>query len=204
MKKLMTVLVLAAVVLVVASVYRASEAEQARGPATVKIAVVNVTQVLTECQANVDLDAHLNAMKEQISAELAQLSQEAQAIQEELENALTPGSAAYDKRLLEWFEKLASREAKEKGQNEVLKSRSQGVLEKVYQALMVEVASVAQQEGVTLVLDKNDTPVRTRNLTDLYNVIRDRKVLYSTAEMDLTGRVLEGMNRAYQAEKSKP
>lgn len=202
MRHFMTALILTAAALAVAWFYNNSHAQPATDTPLTKIAVVNIANVLTKCQENIDLEQTLRAEGEQVQAQLQLLDRETDAIKQELENALAPGTEPYLKRLQEWFEKMALREAKEKGQKQVLQSKSQAALEGLYQKLLDEVASLAKQQQISLILDKNEMPAQTRNLSDFYSLIRDRKVLYSSPELDLTDQVLENLNRTYQAKKA--
>ena len=59
---------------------------------------------------------------------------------------------------------------------------------------MPAVASVARQEGISLVLNKDETPTQSRSLADLFALIRTRQVLYSTPSLDITARVIEKLD----------
>ncbi len=113
----------------------------------------------------------------------------------------SPASAEYLERLQEWINKRALYQAYSDGQKQVLEAEHQAWAETLYTKLLEEVEKIAQAEGVDLILNKDQSPLNTRKLSDLLEVIRGRKVLYSTAELDLTDKVLDSLNQRYAAEK---
>jgi len=183
--------------------YRSSEAQESAPGGPLKIGVVNVAEVLIKCQENVDWEKQVQAQKGQVDRELLRLTNEAEAIKQELEQSLVPGSPEYEKRLLEWFQKMASREATEEGHKRALETKSRVEMESLYEKLLAEVACLAQQEGFALVLAKNDRSVKARSMSDLANLIGSRRVLFNAPGLEITDRVLENLNGAYRAEKLK-
>jgi Skp family chaperone for outer membrane proteins len=182
--------------------YRVSVAQTGGEPATLKIAVVNVAKVLSECQANLDREKTSKDIDKKINEELAQIKADADAMKGELESVLKSGTKEYNEKLQEWFNKRALFEARQKGQNQIFAAETQAWMESLYQKLLEEVAKVARQENVTLVLDKDDVTMKAEKIQDLYNLIRTRKVLYNAPTLDLTAKVLENMDRLYEQEKA--
>ena len=181
---------------------RAPQAQAAPAPATgLNIAVVNVSKILTDCKEYADHEKQTAQKGEQIKAKLEQLSKEIESLQKEIEVALEPGSAEYLERLQEWINKRALYQAYSDGQKQVLEAEHQAWAETLYTKLLEEVEKIAQAEGIDLILNKDQSPLNTRKLSDLLEVIRGRKVLYSTTELDLTDKVLDSLNQRYAAEK---
>lgn len=176
------------------------EATEGSGP--LKIGVVNVSKVLTECQENLDREKSIQEKQNQIKAKIQELETEANEIRNELENVLKPGSPESAARMQEWFNKMALKEAYEKGQMKSLETDTQVWTETLYQKFLDEVNRIARQKGLTLVLNKDEMSVRQRNLDDLLSMIRSRRILYSAPTLDLTAEVLENMDKAYEKEKA--
>ncbi|OQA01750.1 MAG: Outer membrane protein (OmpH-like) [Planctomycetes bacterium ADurb.Bin412] len=176
------------------------EAAEVAGP--LKIGVVNVSRVLTECQENLDREKSIQEKQNQIKAKIQELETEANEIRNELENVLKPGSPESAARMQEWFNKMALKEAYEKGQMKSLETDTQVWTETLYQKFLDEVNRIARQKGLTLVLNKDEMSVRQRNLDDLLSMIRSRRILYSAPTLDLTAEVLENMDKAYEKEKA--
>jgi Skp family chaperone for outer membrane proteins len=202
MKKAWMLIIAAAGMVVLGWCYRVGMAQTGGEPATLKIAVVNVAKVLSECQANLDREKTSKDTDKKINEELATIKRDADAMKEELEGVLKSGTKEYNDKLQEWFNKRALFEARQKGQNQIFAAETQAWMETLYHKLLEEVANVARQENVTLVLDKDDTTMKPEKIQDLYNLIRTRKVLYNTPTLDLTAKVLENMDRQYEQEKA--
>ena len=188
--------------LVVLWQYRPIDAQEVSVPSDLKIGVVNVTKVLMECQENLDREKESLSRNQQIKSKLAELGRQADDIRQELENVLEPGSDEYLKRLQDWFDKSALVKSYEEGQKQTLASESQAWTEALYQKLLDQTAQMARLEDVSLILDKDVPPEKPRNLSEVYALIRSRKVIYSSSVLDITARVLEGMDRAYEMEKA--
>jgi len=190
------------VFLIAAWGYRQSSAQVPAASSELKIAVVDVAKVLSECQANLDRQNQSQEKEKKINADLEVIKNESDALKNELENILKPGSKEYDEKLQQWFDKLALLESRKKAQNKIFTFETQAWMETLYERFLKEVASIARQEGISLVIEKDDSPISTEKISDLYTMIRMRKVLYNAPTLDLTAKVLENMDRAYEAEKT--
>ena len=204
MVKKSTVLVMViAVAFGLAWIFRASEAQDyATASGGQKIAVIDVVRVLRDSQENKDREKYSQQLNLKVRSEMEKLTREADEIRQELENALQPGSDEYKERLQEWFNKTALRESYEKAQTEILSSEAQLWTEALYQKLLDEVATVAQNEAISVVLGKDSSPIQSLKLSDLYTLIQRRKILYNSPFVDLTDKVLANMDRAYQRQKA--
>ncbi len=202
MKRNTIVILTLMVILAAAWGYRQTQAQVAAPSGELKIAVVDVAKVLSECQANLDRQKDSQEKEKKINAELEVIKNESDSLKNELENILKPGSKEYDEKLQLWFDKLALLESRKKAQNKIFGFETQAWMETLYERFLKEVASVARQEGITLVLEKDDSPISAEKISDLYTLIRMRKVLYNAPTLELTAKVLENMDRAYEAEKT--
>ena len=181
--------------------YQPSEAQSSVLQEAGKVGVVDVAMVLQECQEYKDREKASVEKRQELNAKLEELAAKADAVRQELENALQPDSKEYSDRLQEWFDLQAMYKARKEGQ--VLAAETQAWTEALYQKLLDEVARVADQQQVPLVLTSDSTPVKSRNMGDLIALIRTRSVLFRSPRLDLTNTVLENMDRAYRASQVK-
>lgn len=169
--------------------------------------MVDVAKALSECQENKAREKYSEDLTLKIRSELERLSREADEIRQELENALNPDSETYKARLRDFFDKSALRESYEKYQEQLLTTEAQVWIESLYQKFLDEVGKVAQQDGIGLVFGKDATPIQARSRAEVAALIRTRKVLYNSQFLDITGKVMTSMDRAYQqaqVKKSQP
>ena len=203
MKKTTITIVLLGIILVCGWGLRNSRAQSSGSADLLKIGVVDVGKALTECQANLDREKQMKVKEQTINAEMDKLSGQADSLGQELKNALEPGSKEYMARLKEWFTIKAQFEALKDYQKESFTTLTQAHLEVLYERVLTAIASVARQEGITLVLNKDESSIQTRSLSDLFALIRTRQILYSSAGLDITGIVIEKMDLSYEQEKTE-
>ena len=201
MKKTTVVILLALAALLAIWNFQVSQAQQnVDGP--LKIAVVNVTKVLTECQANLDREKLTRTKETEIKSKLAALDAESNVIRQELENALEPGSDEYKNQLIKWFDKMAQREAYEKAQKQIFAAETQAWMENIYQQFLDKIAQIAQSQNINVVINKDEIDLRPQNLNELTAMIRSRKVLFNSPNLDLTAQITEELDQAYNQKKA--
>lgn len=169
---------------------------QTAGSDAPSIGVVNVAQVLMQCQEKLDRERQVRDQAQQISSNLAQISAEIESLQQELEQALEPGTEAYRVTLQSYFDKRALGEAYRQGQQEAMSQDAEAWMMDIYNRLREEITRIARQRGLRLVMNLDDIPVQPG---DMENVIMARNVLYNAPTIDLTAQVLENMDAAYAA-----
>lgn len=202
MKKGSVWVLAAAAILVVAVLYHSSPAQTDVAASTPKLAVVDVIKVLTECQENVDFRQASQEKGKKIREEREKLIQESDELKHQLENVLEQGSDGYKAGVKDWFQKQAYLKAYEESEKQVLSVESQIFMEALYRKMLDEVAGLARLEGYDLVIDTQDELLKPRSLTELEEMVRERKVLYHSASLDLTSRIIENLNRKYEAQKA--
>lgn len=180
---------------------QASQAQEENRDQSVKVGVVNVGKVLSECQANLEREAETEKRSIEIQAKLKELDGQIKALGQELQTALKPGSKEHQTQMQEWFNKRALQDAYEKGQREVLAAEVQAWVESLYDTMLTEVGRVARSNNLNLILYKEVTEEKPQKLSELYKMIQNRKVLYSSPTLDVTAEVIEKMNQAYDKSK---
>ena len=177
------------------------QAQATTGPATLRIGVVNVAEVLTKCQENLDREKEGMEKQRQIKDELEKIAAEAEAIKQELQNALQPGTKEFTARRKEWFLKEAQLQALKEHQKEALTMDSQTWTKTLYEKLLEVIKSVSRQKGITLVMNYDESSLKGRNLQEMYNLILNRKLLYASPTLDITALVLERLDAEYEKTK---
>lgn len=198
MKNARVIVLVLAVISVALWCYSGSEAQQPAAPAAVKVGVVNILKVLSKCQAKLDKDKQDQQKQEQILSELKKLRAEADEIQQELQNVLKPDSQAFKDRREEWFNKQAQIQGFTEFHKENYAAESQAWLDVLYETAIEEVAAVARQKEISLILNKDELPAKGANA----DLVFARKVLYNAPSMDLTAVVLANIDLAYEKEKA--
>jgi len=202
MKRITILLVLLVLVLVGGYGYRLSQAQQAGSNPGSRMGVIDMAKVLSECQEALDREKLIGEKRQAVRSKLSEMAEEASNLRQELENVLKPGTAEYHKQLQKWFDQMALQEAYEKGQTQAFTADAQAWMEVFYQKVEAEVAALAQQQGFSLVLDKDRLPLTARSASELSALIRTRKVIYADSALDLTSQVMEKLDAAYQREKA--
>jgi len=192
MRKTSMIVVTFAGVLIAALAYQITFGQETKVVPPIKVAVVDVSKVLSESQENLERRKEFQVKEQQIKDELQRMGKEADDIKRELEIALQPGTKAYSDRLLEWMYKQANIKAYEEGQKKIFETETRAWMLSMYDKLIAEIERMAQQEGISLVFDRDVSPVQ------------DRRLLYNDPQLDLTNKLLETLNRAYDLAKTSP
>jgi Skp family chaperone for outer membrane proteins len=184
------------VILMIAAVwsYRTSVAQPGTTP-PLKVAVVNVSEVLTKCQENLDREDFVKEKEKEFTTKLNQLKAEADSIRQEIETAVKPGTKEHLELMQQYFDRSALYEAYRKGQPQVLAAETQAWMEALYQKFLDQVAELARVEGISVVLNKDEVP-------DIATMIRNRRLIYNSPSLDITARVMENLDRDYSRAKA--
>jgi len=181
--------------------YQPIQAQLTGPPAPVKIGVVNVSKVLSECQENLTRQKLTQDKEASLSQQLNAMSKQAEAIKAELDaNVLKTGSEEYNTQVLKLFELNGQIQSFQEGQQQLFAIETQAWMEGLYQKFLGQVAAIAQQQRFTLILNNDTSEVQMPDLNSLTNMIRSRKIVYRAVEIDITALILEKMNSEYNDE----
>ena len=195
MKNKFAYILAAAVLCGMAWFISSTDAQSATKAAAPKIAVLDVSKALTECQEYLDREKQTDQRNSEARAEMGKLKQEIDSISDELKNVYEPGSPEYSEKLKVWFDKKASLEAMNEYIKETLTIETRTWTEALYAKLAIATSAVAREEGVTLVINKDDTDLSvTQNIQELFALIRSKQVIYNAPSMDITGLVIEKLD----------
>lgn len=164
-------------------------------PAPAKIGVINVTEVLENCQKHKDWQAKMQAERAEMEKEFTTFKNELEAMQAQLK-LLTPGSADFLKTQSEMLQKKAVMDAKDEFYRGKVEGEMQRWTEELYQKLLKVVAELAQQKKLDIVMTDEGLDVPAPSLRDFMLTIKTKKMLYHNPEYDMTTEALEAMNKA--------
>ncbi len=178
--------------------YSPSRAEQMGPPAPFRAAVVNMTKVIGECKETLDRQKLTQAKRQEILDDLKMREAEVNALKAAIDaNVFKPGTEEYNKQTQSYFEKVHMIQAIQEGQEQVFDAEAKDWMEKLYAKITVEITKIAVQEGYLLVLNNDEMSMILPNLNALQNMIYNRKVVYRSANIDITDLVIKNMDAAY-------
>ena len=203
MSKTSWLLVVVLLVIVVGVIgYRATEAQPAAAPNAV--GVIDLAKVLLECQEYVDLQTEMKQRTQAIQAKLDDMSTEVEAMERELQEAVS-GADEHRDMLREYFTKRAEYEAFGKSQNAAFAMENQARFETIYKKAMEEIARVARQRALCLVLAIDGSDARAKLIAGFeqkVNPVIDQRVLYASPTADITAVVIENLDTSYESSKN--
>ncbi len=161
-----------------------------------KVGVVNVDKVFSEYEGTKKVKKDLLKKKKQIEKEIEKISEEIDRIETEL-NELEPLSKAWKKQAQKLYQLRARLKVHKniwKQDTTVAVNRSNA---KIYNKIRNTIEEYAKKNGFDLVLKSNSPRLETKNAQDTNKKIAERSVLYFSNRMDLTGKIVEILNRKF-------
>ena len=157
-----------------------------------KIGVVSVRTVFNTTQQQVQYRTQAIAKQGRARAQLENLAQAIQASEAELKT-LKQGTADY----LKQMQSVIQQRAQLEGQQEYLKQQrlveDKLWMEKLYQETLKIVATLAQEKGLDLVLERTE-PEFPISSDELMATFSTHKVLYSAGSVDLTKEAISRLD----------
>ena len=202
MNKAMVLAISAIVLLAGMWNYRESAAQNAPAQNGLKIGLVNIAAVITQCKENRDRDATIQKKQSEIEADFNTLGEELKLLEQELQNVLQPGSPKFEEVLNDFNQKVAWYKEFKQAKNKALELETLVWLSSLYEKMNAEIARLANLKGLSLVLDKDNMDLKPKTLQELYGLIRGRKVLYSAPTSDMTNEVLQNLDQTYYQSSS--
>ena len=189
-------IVLGVVVLLVAGLYVTAGGQSGGSTAAVtsKVAVVDLQQVINQCDKQSSNQQANQVKAERLKAEQQRRQQEVMSLQNQID-PLEPGSDAWLNKREQIQQKSMELEvwARMQEQNQQLEQARQFAT--IYQAATDATSAVAEAQGYDVVLQTGDLPDLMRlNIEGLKTVVQTRKVVYSSGVADLTSSVLQRVN----------
>ncbi|MFA5864648.1 MAG: OmpH family outer membrane protein [Phycisphaerae bacterium] len=193
----MFVVVMAAVVWFAGS----GNAAQKNSPMPTKAAVVDIVKVFNDYQRTKEINERLNKEQVELQNQRKQKIDRVEALKAQLDS-LHPDSKDYYQREKELLERSIELKNFTDIKAEEIKREFRVMTEDIYGEMLKTIESVAKDAGYDLVLYLDLTDIHGDNFPALLEKIRERKVLYSTKEIDITQNVLEALNQNYKLKGS--
>ncbi len=168
--------------------YEHSLAQPKPGQLPVKIAVVNVRDVFRNCKRNAKYRQEAMAEYNKTMAELERLSKQIQADEAGLKT-LKPGSPDYLKQYEEVLRKKAELDYRQQYLKQERGLKDHRWTEELYQEILRITKEVAEQKGLSMVLDKQEPEFPASSADELWAIISTHKLLYSGGCLDITDEV---------------
>jgi len=171
---------------------------QAVGVDPGKVAVVDVIRIFNECQQTKDVNERFQLRDEKFVGQRQKLKEAVDQKEDELE-AFARGSKEYIERFKQWVQLQIDYGATIKIHQRKIVRDQVFWTRRTYTQIVQAVEEVAKARGLLLVLYRDDMDLQTDDLQDLGSRLRDRKVVFSAAGLDITQDVLDKVNRDYRA-----
>ena len=168
----------------------------------IKIGVVDISGVFEKYQKRKDLDQELKDLEKQFQSEINKKRKDMINLDEETQ-LLDLGSESRRKNEellerknveLEGYAKFAERQ---------LLRRYKEFFETVYDAVVKGVETIGKKEGFDLIIKKEEPELKSGQISDLQFKIGIRTVLYHSKSVDVTLKVIDGLNAQYLKEKEE-
>ncbi len=167
-----------------------------------KIGVVDISRVFEKYQKRIDLDQGLKGQEKEFQEQINSKKKEIIDLDEETQ-LLDLGSESRSKNEnllerknveLEGFAKFAERQ---------LLKKYKEFFENVYEEVVQKVEEIGKQEGFDLIVKKEESELKSGQISDLQFKIGIRTVLYHSDSVDITLDVIDNLNASYSKEKEK-
>ncbi len=166
-----------------------------------QIAVCDVVTVFNNYIRTEDMTAEMAQRQRRLQELNAERAKRAETLETELQN-LRPGSEEHTLRTEELWQLQLEQEGWQKAQMGVLLKWHHKATEEMYKQIVDMVKVVAQELDLDLVLLQHSQVIQTASTEELLAQISRRTVLYSSAKVDITAKVLARINEQYR--QSKP
>jgi Skp family chaperone for outer membrane proteins len=176
-------------------------AAQKNSPMPTKAAVVDIVKVFNDYQRTKEVNDRLNKEQVELQNERKKKIDRVEALKAQLDS-LHPDSKDYYQREKELLELSIELKNFTDIKAEEVKREFRVMTEDIYGEMIKTIESVAKDAGYDLVLYLDLTDIHGDSFPALLEKIRERKVLYSAKEIDITQNVLENLNQNYKLKGS--
>jgi Skp family chaperone for outer membrane proteins len=163
--------------------------------APAKVAIVDVTKVLQNSQKHKQWQEKMTADETQMKAEFQRSQKELESLKANLD-LLKIGSKDYIDAMKDFLDKKSLLDAKDKFYQEKVNIEMQQWTESLYTKMLEVTATLAQKKGLDIVLAQEQLDLPAASLRDFMLSMRTKKVLYNTAQIDITDEVLVLLDEA--------
>lgn len=169
-------------------------------PLTAKVAVIDIVKVFNEYQRTKEINERLNKEQVDLQNQRKLKIDRVDALKAQLDN-LNPDSPDYYKRQKELLSLSIELKNFTDLTAESIKTEFRVHTEDIYKEMLKAIEAVAKEQGYDLVLYQDTMEIHGDSFPALLEKIRERKVLYSAKQIDLTQTVLDYINQTYKLRK---
>jgi Skp family chaperone for outer membrane proteins len=191
---------LAIIALVGVAAFLTSSVAQQASPAGCRIAFCDLVEVFNKYKRAKDLTTELNERRTAIKAESEKRKKAVDTLSMELEN-YKKGSAQYKQTFNELTRQSIELDAYLRYQEQLALRDHRDLTEEMYKEIVGAVGRIAAQQGVSVVMQREQEQLNTEDTKAMLQQISNRKVLYFSEALDITDAVLTSLNQGYKASK---
>ena len=167
-----------------------------------KIGIVDISSVFEKYQKRIDLDQELKEQEKGFQDEINKKRKEIIDLDEETQLLdLGSESRSSNENLLE--RKNVELEGYAKFAERQLLKKYKDFFENIYQEVVQKVEEIGKQESFDLIIKKEESDVKSGEISDLQFKIGIRTVLYHSDSVDITLDVIDALNSSYSKEKGE-
>ena len=167
-----------------------------------KIGIVDISSVFEKYQKRIDLDQELKEQEKGFQDEINKKRKEIIDLDEETQLLdLGSESRSSNENLLE--RKNVELEGYAKFAERQLLKKYKNFFENIYQEVVQKVEEIGKQESFDLIIKKEESDVKSGEISDLQFKIGIRTVLYHSDSVDITLDVIDALNSSYSKEKGE-
>jgi Skp family chaperone for outer membrane proteins len=164
---------------------------------SVKVGVVDLKLVSENFDKWKRLAGQLDSETEKSNQKLAEMGKEIEKLQE-MEKQFKPGSDKHKEIQIA----LSTKDIEMKSFLHTEQNRLKEIAEKLGGELLNNIEAVIKQygrkEGYTLIIKKEEMPVQNQDWMQLRNYVSRKSVMYYSADIDLTNKIVKELNENYK------
>jgi Skp family chaperone for outer membrane proteins len=166
-----------------------------------RIGVVDFARLLEGYEKMKDAEAQFLATQKSLREEADKRAAEIQSLSARLAMH-TPGSDAYTKTEKEILQRKAEYDTWTKMKTGEILDREKNVIRELYLDLEKAAGDYARANKLSLVLKSDKVDLSAPSVSDLHLMLRLKKVLYFSSDVDITDRLLATLNADYRKQKA--
>jgi Skp family chaperone for outer membrane proteins len=167
-----------------------------------KIGIVDISSVFEKYQKRIDLDQELKEQEKGFQDEINKKRKEIIDLDEETQ-LLDLGSESRSSNENMMERKNVELEGYAKFAERQLLKKYKDFFENIYQEVVQKVEEIGKQESFDLIIKKEESDVKSGEISDLQFKIGIRTVLYHSDSVDITLDVIDALNSSYSKEKGE-
>jgi len=173
-----------------------SVAQSAAGKGPTRVGVLDLVRVFNEFEQTKVLNAEIDKYKAKLGEEKAQREEKIDTERKTLQT-FAPDSADYQRRSKEVKKMMIEYRAWLESEQQNLTDEHRRWIERTYDMVTQTTAAVARSHSIEVVITKEELDKSVSDTTVLLKQILNRKVVYSSPDLDITDEVMKNLNDAF-------